>query len=52
MGSREKGSLIMVIPKIWADAHGLVEGNEVVIAFNDYPFFKVTPVGNHDVIET
>ena len=44
VGARKTGSLVIALPKIWVQAHGMVEGGEVDIVFDDYPFLKILPL--------
>lgn len=37
------GSLIVNLPKIWAEAHGVKAGQEVLMAFGNYGYLKVYP---------
>lgn len=43
MGKAGSGSLVIALPKIWAKAHDLLEGSDVIVAFDDYEFLKVIP---------
>ncbi len=38
------GSLLITLPKIWTAAHGLKEGDEVLIQFDSFPGLLVLPV--------
>ena len=40
---RPLGSLVVSIPKVWAEAHGIVAGQEVLVAFDDYGYLKIMP---------
>jgi hypothetical protein len=40
----QSGSLLMSVPKIWADAEGLKAGDEVLITFDSKPGLQVFPI--------
>lgn len=47
VGARKTGSLVVVLPKIWTQAHGVVKGDKVDVAFsNSYDFLKIIPIVN------
>lgn len=44
VGSRNTGSLVIVLPKIWTQTHGILKGGDVDVVFGDYPFLTILPI--------
>lgn len=40
----QSGSLLISVPKIWADAEGLRAGDEVLVVFDSKPGLQVLPI--------
>jgi len=39
-----KTSLVIVIPKIWAEAHKIKPGQKIEITFDNYGYLKIKPL--------
>ena len=45
IGARKTGSLVVVLPKVWTQAHNVEQGDKIIVAFSaNYAFLKITPI--------
>lgn len=38
------GGLVITLPKVWVEANELQEGEEIMVAFDNYDYLKVIPL--------